>query len=138
VGFVAFSPLARGYLTGTLRDVSNFAPRDIRRNMPRFAPDNYTKNLQLLQRMSRLATEVGCSLAQLALAWLLARAPNLVPIPGTRSQAHLQENLAAERVKLSPAQVTELDALINQRTVAGLRYDAAAQADIDTEEFPAH
>lgn len=135
VGFVAFSPLARGYLTGKLRDVSNFTPRDIRRNMPRFSAENYARNLQLLEGVRAIAQEVGCTLAQLALAWVLARGPQVVPIPGTRSEAHLRENLGAVGVRLSAEVVRRLDGVINERTVVGLRYDAGAQADIDTEEF---
>jgi aryl-alcohol dehydrogenase-like predicted oxidoreductase len=137
VAFVAFSPLARGFLTGTLRDVSAFPPKDIRRSMPRFQPANYAANLALLDGVAELARAAGCTLAQLALAWLLARGPNIVPIPGTRSTAHLAENLGAAEVMLSAAAMQRLDALINPRTVVGPRYDAAAQADIDTEDFPA-
>jgi aryl-alcohol dehydrogenase-like predicted oxidoreductase len=135
VAFVAFSPLARGFLTGTLRDVSTFPPRDIRRNMPRFQPANYAANLRLLDGVAEVARAAGCTLAQLALAWLLARGPNIVPIPGTRSAAHLAEDLGAAAVTLSPEAMQRLDVLINPRTVVGPRYDAAAQADIDTEDF---
>jgi aryl-alcohol dehydrogenase-like predicted oxidoreductase len=136
VAFVAFSPLARGFLTGSLRDVSAFAPRDIRRNMPRFQPTNYAANLALLDGMAEVARAVGCTLAQLALAWLLARGPHIVPIPGTRSAAHLAEDLGAAAVTLGADAMQRLDALINPRTVVGPRYDSAAQADIDTEDFP--
>lgn len=135
IAFVAFSPLARGYLTGALRDVTQFAARDIRRNMPRFASDNYAKNLALVDQAARLSAEAGCTLAQLALAFLLARAPYITPIPGTRSIAHLEENIGAAEITLAPPLIARLDALINQRTVTGARYDQAAQADIDTEEF---
>jgi aryl-alcohol dehydrogenase-like predicted oxidoreductase len=93
VAFVAFSPLARGYLTGKLKDVSLFEPADIRRNMPRFAPDNYARNLALLQQIEQIAEEEGCSLAQLALAWLLGKGDNIIPIPGTTRLEHLRENI---------------------------------------------
>jgi aryl-alcohol dehydrogenase-like predicted oxidoreductase len=136
VAFVAFSPLARGFLTGTLRDVSAFPARDIRRNMPRFQPANYVANLALLDGVAKLARAEGCTLAQLALAWLLARGPHIVPIPGTRSRAHLAENLGAAQVTPSADAMERLDILINPGTVVGPRYDAAAQADIDTEDFP--
>jgi aryl-alcohol dehydrogenase-like predicted oxidoreductase len=132
---VAFSPVARGYLSGTLRDVSGFDANDIRRGMPRFAPENYPANLALLDDCSGVAREVGCTSAQLALAWLLARGEHVVPIPGTTSVAHLEENLGAVDVTLKPATIERLDALINQRTVAGARYNAATQSEIDTEEF---
>ncbi|HVK31189.1 MAG TPA: aldo/keto reductase, partial [Burkholderiaceae bacterium] len=136
IAFVAFSPLARAYLTGALRDVGAFDPKDIRRQMPRFEPAHYAKNLALLEGVAAIAREAGCTLAQLALAWLLHRGPHVIPIPGTTSAAHLAENLGASGVALTPAQIERLDALINQRTVTGSRYTAATQAEIDTEEFP--
>ena len=133
--FVAFSPLARGFLTGTLRDVSTFGERDIRRSMPRFEPVNYAANLKLLDGMADIAGSLQCSLSQLALAWLLAKAPHIIPIPGTRSLAHLQDDLGGAEVTLDAATMQRLEALINPRTVVGARYDAAAQAGVDTEEF---
>lgn len=133
--FVAFSPLGRAFLTGTLRDVSTLAPGDIRRAMPRFEPEAYAKNLTLLDGVAKLAAEVGCSMAQLALAWTLAKAPHIVAIPGTTRLAHLAENFAALDVRLSADVVAALDELINEKTVVGARYNAAAQADVETEEF---
>jgi aryl-alcohol dehydrogenase-like predicted oxidoreductase len=133
--FVAFSPLARGFLTGTLRDVSTLGERDIRRNMPRFEPANYAANLKLLDGMASIAAELKCTMSQLALAWLLAKAPHIIPIPGTRSVAHLQDDLGAADITLDAATMQRLEALINPRTVVGPRYDAAAQAGVDTEEF---
>ena len=135
VAFVAFSPLARGFLPGTLRDVSGFDAKDIRRAMPRFAPVAYAANLGLLDGVAQVAQEAGCSLAQLALAWLLQRAAHIIPIPGTTQTGHLDENLGALDVRLSPAQMQRLDALMNRHTVQGPRYNAATQAEIDTEEF---
>ncbi|HTT11933.1 MAG TPA: aldo/keto reductase [Burkholderiaceae bacterium] len=136
VAFVAFSPLARRYLTGTLRDVGGFAEKDIRRAMPRFEAENYAANLRLLEEFGSIARAVGCTQAQLALAWLLARGDNVVPIPGTTRVDHLRENMGALTVELDAATLGRLDALINQDTVAGARYSAATQAEIDTEEFP--
>jgi aryl-alcohol dehydrogenase-like predicted oxidoreductase len=133
--FVAFSPLARGFLTGTLRDVSTLGERDIRRSMPRFEPANYAANLKLLDGMASIAADLKCSMSQLALAWLLAKAPHIIPIPGTRSVAHLQDDLGAADITLDAATMQRLEALINQQTVVGPRYDAAAQAGVDTEEF---
>lgn len=133
--FVAFSPLGRGFLAGTLRDVATLEPKDLRRNMPRFEPATYAKNLTLLDGCAAIAREVGATPAQLALAWLLARGEHVIPIPGTTSPAHLRENLGAADLALDAAAVARLDALINQRTVQGARYDAAAQAGVDTEEF---
>ena len=133
--FVAFSPTARGYLTGTLRDVSALATQDIRRGMPRFEPANYAANLRLLDGLAPLAREAGCSMVQLALAWLLAQGEHIVPIPGTTSLLHLEENLGADGVRLTPAIVQRAGALINQHTVTGPRYNASTQTEIDTEEF---
>ena len=135
VSLVAFSPLARAFLTGALRDVSGFDAKDIRRGMPRFEPVHYAANLALLDGFGAIAREAGCTPAQLALAWLLARGERVIPIPGTTKLAHLEENLGAVDVVLGSGMVARLDALINQRTVAGARYSAATQAEIDTEEF---
>ena len=136
IGFVAFSPLARGFLCGELRDPSaELEPKDIRRAMPRFSSDNYPRNLQLLDGYRAMAGEVGCTMSQLALAWLLARAPFIVPIPGTRHPSHLVENVGAADITLSPGVIARLDALINQHTVHGPRYSQATQQEIDTEEF---
>ncbi len=135
VSLVAFSPLARAFLTGALRDVSGFDAKDIRRGMPRFEPAHYAANLALLDGFGRVAREAGCTPAQLALAWLLARGERVIPIPGTTKLAHLEENLDAVDVVLGGGIVARLDALINQRTVTGARYNAATQAEIDTEEF---
>ena len=133
--FVAFSPTARAFLTGTLRDVSALDAKDIRRAMPRFEPTNYAANLKLLDGLQVLADEAGCSMVQLALAWLLAQGDHVVPIPGTTSIAHLEENLGADAVRLSPAVLQRAGALINQHAVTGARYNAATQTEIDTEEF---
>jgi len=133
--FVAFSPLGRAFLTGVLRDVAALAPGDLRRSMPRFAPETYAKNLALLDGFAKLAADAGCSMAQLALAWTLAKAPHIVAIPGTTNLAHLEENFKALDVRLSADVMAALDALINEKTVAGPRYNAAAQADVETEEF---
>jgi aryl-alcohol dehydrogenase-like predicted oxidoreductase len=135
VTFVAFSPVARGFLGGTLRDVSGLDAKDIRRSMPRFAPEAYAANLTLLDGIAAVAREVGCTVAQLALAWLLARGEHIVPIPGTTSIAHLDEDLGACGVTLSAAQMAQLDAWVNPATVVGARYNAQSQTEVDTEEF---
>ena len=133
--FVAFSPVARGFLCDTLHDVSTLEAKDIRRAMPRFASDHYASNLRLLPAYKVLAFEAGCTPAQLALAWLLHKAPHIVPIPGTSSVDHLHENLSATSVKLSLDLIARVDALINQKTVAGHRYNAQSAREVDTEEF---
>jgi aryl-alcohol dehydrogenase-like predicted oxidoreductase len=135
--FVAFSPLARGYLTGALMDVAMFAAGDIRRPMPRFAPDAYAANLALLPEFSAVASERGCTMAQLALAWLLAKDGGIVPIPGTTRLDHLTENAGAAAIAVDADTIARLDRLINQHRVQGTRYPAAVQAEIDTEEFEA-
>jgi aryl-alcohol dehydrogenase-like predicted oxidoreductase len=135
--FVAFSPVARGFLCDALHDVSTLAPKDIRTAMPRFAPDNYAANLRLLPPYKALAAEAGCTPAQLALAWLLHKAPHIIPIPGTGSVDHLQEDLGAMAVKLDGGLMAKLEALINQQTVTGNRYSAQSASEVDTEEFAA-
>jgi len=135
--FVAFSPVARGFLCDALHDVSTLAPKDIRAAMPRFAPDNYAANLKLLPPYKALAAEAGCTPAQLALAWLLHKAPHIIPIPGTGSVAHLQEDLGAADVRLDAGVLAKLEALINQHSVTGHRYSAQSASEVDTEEFTA-
>lgn len=136
VTFVAFSPLARGFLTGMLYDPeTQFEAKDIRRQMPRFEAANYAKNLELLAEYIRIAGEVGCTPAQLALAWLLAKGEHIIPIFGTRQAEHLDDNVGSVAVKLDRSVVERLDTLINQQTVTGPRYTAATQQEIDTETF---
>ncbi len=133
--FVAFSPLARAFLCATLADIDTLAPTDIRRGMPRFKPEHYPANLALLPPYQALAADLGCTPAQLALAWLLHKAPHIVVIPGTTSPAHLRDNMGAASVTLSAQVLAKLDALINQQTVSGPRYDAQATSEVDTENF---
>lgn len=134
VTFVPFSPVARGFLCGPL-DIAGFDAKDIRRTMPRFAPDNFAANQKLLPGYKALAQEAGCSPAQLALAWLLHKGQNIVPIPGTTSVAHLMDDLGAVDVQLSADLMARLEALINQNTVSGNRYTAQANSEVDTEVF---
>jgi len=133
--FVAFSPLARAFLTGKLRDVSALEEKDIRRGMPRFYADNYAENLQLLSRVEKVAEAENMTLAQLALSWLLGRDDNIVPIPGTTRLDHLAENFSAVDLQLSSEAFEQLDQIMNQKTVSGTRYNPATQTEIDTEEF---
>jgi aryl-alcohol dehydrogenase-like predicted oxidoreductase len=134
VTFVAFSPVARGFLCGPL-DVNAFDTKDIRRTMPRFAPDNYAANLKLLPAYEVLAKEAGCSPSQLALAWLLHKGDDIIPIPGTTSVEHLLDDLAGVDVTLDAGLIDRVEALINQNTVAGDRYNAQANSEVDTETF---
>lgn len=133
--FVAFSPVARQFLTGKLTAVDHFCADDIRNTMPRFEADTYAENLELLTEYKTIADEVGCSQAQLALAWLLTRGEHVVPIPGTQNIAHMEENFHAASVNLSQDTVSRLDGLINEKTVKGGRYNPTIQKQIDTEEF---
>jgi aryl-alcohol dehydrogenase-like predicted oxidoreductase len=135
ITFVAFSPLARGFLTGALRDTSSMPPKDIRLAMPRFTPEHFPKNLHLLDGLARLAQEQGCTMGQLALAWVLVQGSHIVPIPGTTRLDHLKENVGATQVTLSRDMQDRLHALINPSTVSGARYPAAVQVEIDTEEL---
>ena len=133
--FVAFSPVARGFLCDALHDVSTLDAKDIRRAMPRFSPENYAANLKLLPPYKALAREAGCTPAQLALAWLLHKAPHIIPIPGTTNLAHLREDLEAAQVRLLPDLIARLEGLINQETVSGPRYSAQSAVEVDTENF---
>ena len=133
--FVAFSPLARGYLTGRLRDVDALIEKDFRRNMPRFFPDNYAENLKLVDQLSTLADTAGCTTGQLALAWLLHAGAHIIPIPGTTDADHLVENYRAGDLDLDENTLEMAGNIINRHTVTGARYAAATQAEIDTEQF---
>jgi len=132
--FVAFSPVARGFLCGPL-DIQGLDAKDIRKSMPRFTAENYAANFKLFAPYLELAKEADCSPAQLALAWLLHKAPHIIPIPGTTREQHLMDDLGAAQVKLSPDLVVRLEALINEHTVVGSRYNAQANSEVDTEVF---
>ncbi len=135
VTFVAFSPVARGFLCDALPDVGALGPKDIRNGMPRFEPGNYAANLALLPPYKALAREAGCTPAQLALAWLLHQGAGIIPIPGTTSVEHLHEDLAAAQVTLSSDVIVRAGDLINQQTVLGNRYSQQSRSEVDTEEF---
>jgi aryl-alcohol dehydrogenase-like predicted oxidoreductase len=134
---VAFSPLARAYLADGLPDVATLDDDDLRRRMPRFQPEAYAHNLTLLGPLRRMAQEHGCTPGQLALAWLLHQGEHVIPIPGTTRLAHLEENLGAADVRLDAEACETLARLFGRDRVAGERYGAATQAEVDTEQFPA-
>lgn len=135
VGFVAFSPLARGFLAdGVL--TNDFVAGDIRASMPRFQDPDFAHNLALANRFNAIASSAGCTPAQLSLAWVLSRAPFVVPIPGTRSIAHFDENRKAATLEVDPAVFRTVDRLFAPGAIAGRRYAPAAQAQIDTELLP--
>lgn len=130
--FVAFSPVARGMLAGAVRG-EDYEPGDIRRFMPRFVEPRLSRNLELVRRFDAVAADAGITPAQLALAWLLAKDDNIVPIPGTRSTRHLEEDVAAATIALAPETVAAVDAIFPPNALAGARYIAPMQAQIDTE-----
>ena len=135
VAFVAFSPVARGFLCDQLHDVSALEAGDIRRSMPRFSPANYAANVRLLDDYRALALTLGCSAAQLALAWLLHKAAHIIPIPGTTSVTHLHDDLQALQLQLSASDMAKLDALIHHGNVVGARYSEQGIKEVDTEVF---
>ena len=136
IAFVPFSPLARQFLTGHSPDLSGLGDDDIRAIIarPRFEPENFAENRKLLQPFGAIAASLGCSMAQLALAWLLAQGDFLLPIPGSKHMDWMIENLGAADVELDPGLVDELDLLINENTVAGNRYTDALMASTDSEK----
>ena len=131
VGFVAYSPLGRGFLTGALRSPEDFDADDYRRGSPRFQGENFGRNLALVEQVGRLAQDKGCTPGQLALAWVLAQDPHVVPIPGTRRRRHLDENVAALDVRLSPQELARLEAVFPLDAAAGGRYPAAMMASVN-------
>lgn len=135
VGFVAFSPVGRGFLAGAIRS-ADFEPGDIRPLWPRFSPENLPHNLILLERFCAIAQEAGITAAQLSLAWVLAQAPFIVPIPGTRRIERMLENNAAATIALRPDQIAAVDAIFTPGAVRGRRYPPDMQALVDTELLP--
>jgi aryl-alcohol dehydrogenase-like predicted oxidoreductase len=133
--FVAFSPVGRGSLCGTLRDPAALPNGDLRKSWPRFVGENWAKNLELIDAFGAIATGAGVTAAQLALGWVLAKGDHIVAIPGTANIAHLEENIARPDWHPDEATIAKIDTLINRETVAGPRYTPAMQATIDTEEF---
>jgi len=122
VGFVPYSPLGRGFLTGQIRRFEDLAADDQRRTQPRFQGDNFSKNLEIVARLNELAARKGCTAAQLALAWVLAQGGDIVPIPGTRRRHNLDENLAALAVVLTPAERDTISSIFPPGAAAGERY----------------
>ncbi|MGD0835651.1 MAG: aldo/keto reductase [Polyangia bacterium] len=125
IGFVAYSPLGRGFLTGQIKSFADLAPDDYRRHLPRFQGDNFAKNLVLLDRVREIAGRKGCTPAQLALAWVLAQGKDIIPIPGTKRRSYLEENVAASRISLSSEELQQIDEAAPKGSAAGLRYPAA-------------
>jgi aryl-alcohol dehydrogenase-like predicted oxidoreductase len=121
IGIVPYSPLGRGFLTGTVKK-NDFGDRDFRRMSPRFQGENFQKNLEIVQRVEEMAAEKKCTPAQLALAWVLAKGKDVVPIPGTKRRKYLDENLAALEISLTAADFARLDGIAPPGVAAGARY----------------
>jgi aryl-alcohol dehydrogenase-like predicted oxidoreductase len=122
IGFVAYSPLGRGFLTGRFRSPDDFDEGDVRRSNPRFAGENFQRNLDLVEHVEELAREKGCTPAELALAWVLSRGEDVVPIPGTKRRSYLEENAGASGVELTDADLARIEEAFPKHATAGDRY----------------
>ncbi|MBV9527375.1 aldo/keto reductase [Sphingomonas sp.] len=131
IGYVAYSPLGRGFLTGQFKSPDDFPEDDTRRNHPRFQGENFYKNLDLVKEVGRLAEEKGCTTAQLALAWVLAQGDDIVPIPGTKHRRYLDDNIGALDVQLSQEDLRRLDQILPPGAAAGLRYPEQSMAAVN-------
>ena len=131
IGFVSYSPLGRGFLTGQIKSFDDLAPDDYRRNAPRFQGENFQKNLDLVRRIEEIATEKHCTPAQLALAWVLAQGDDIVPIPGTKRRTYLEENIGALNVKLTDEDLKRIDEVAPKGVAAGMRYPEAGMAVVN-------
>ena len=131
IGFVAYSPLGRGFLTGRFRSIDDLPLDDYRRNSPRFQGDNFRRNLDLVERVGAIATRRRCTPSQLALAWVLAQGEDIVPIPGTKQRKYLEENVRAIEVELTPGDLAEIDEVAPQGAAAGARYNEGGMRTID-------
>ncbi|HKB59960.1 MAG TPA: aldo/keto reductase [Gallionellaceae bacterium] len=131
IGFVPYSPLGRGFLTGAITRPEQFAPDDFRRNSPRFQGANFNKNLELVTKVKQIAEHKGCTPGQLALAWVLAQGEDIVPIPGTKHRRYLEENVKALEVHLSPEDLREIEAIFPYGAAAGERYAEAAMKSLN-------
>lgn len=125
IGFVAYSPLGRGFLTGQIKQFEDLPPDDYRRQSPRFQGENFQKNLELVRKIEEIAQRKGCQPSQLALAWVLAEGEDIVPIPGTKRRQYLLENAAAVDIVLTPEDLQEIDEVLPQGVAAGTRYPEA-------------
>jgi aryl-alcohol dehydrogenase-like predicted oxidoreductase len=131
IGLVPFSPLGRGFLTGTARRAEDYPEGDFRRNDPRFQGENYEANMRAASIVERIAQQKGAKPGQVALAWLLAKGDDIVPIPGTKRRSYLEENIAAVSLRLTPDEITQLDRALSPDAVAGPRYNERLMATID-------
>jgi aryl-alcohol dehydrogenase-like predicted oxidoreductase len=134
IGFVAFSPLGRGFLSGSVKSLEGLDTNDVRRKLPRFEDGNLQHNIGLVERLEAAAREKGCSPAQLALAWLLAKGADIVPIPGTKRTRYVEMNAAATEIGLSAEDVAALDEIFPIDAAAGTRYSAASMRLLESEQ----
>lgn len=131
IGFVPYSPLGRGFLTGQIKSFDDLAADDYRRHAPRFQGENFQKNLELVARIGEIATEKNCTPAQLALAWVLAQGDTIVPIPGTKRRKYLEENVAALDVEITATDLKRIDEIAPKGVAAGTRYPEAGMAAVN-------
>lgn len=131
IGFVPYSPLGRGFLSGEIKSVDDLAPDDFRRTNPRFMGENFQKNLDLVTAVSEIAADKGVTAAQLALAWVLAQGDDLVPIPGTRRISTLEQNVAAAEIALTPEDLSRIEAVFPKDAASGHRYAEAARSALN-------
>ncbi len=131
IGFVAYSPLGRGFLTGQVKQIADLAPDDYRRNSPRFQGENFQRNLDLVTKVEEIARGKGCQPSQLALAWVLAQGNDILPIPGTKRRTYLDENLGALDVALSGQDIAAIDRALPHGTAAGTRYPESGMKNVN-------
>ncbi|WP_292057498.1 MULTISPECIES: aldo/keto reductase [unclassified Brevundimonas] len=131
IGFVPYSPLGRGFLSGEIKSIDDLAPDDFRRTNPRFAGDNFQKNLDLVDAVGAIAADKGVTAAQLALAWVLAQGDDLVPIPGTRRITTLEQNAAAADIVLTPDDLARIEAVFPRGAAAGERYAPGGMSSLN-------
>ncbi len=131
IAFVAYSPLGRGFLTGAFKTLDDLPADDWRRNSPRFQGENFAKNLERVAKIKQLAAAKGCTPSQLALAWVLAQGPDIVPIPGTKRSKYLDENLAAAQIKFSSDELAQIDAILPSGSAAGERYAPGGMQNVN-------
>ncbi len=130
IGFVAYSPLGRGFLSGAIRSVDDIPEGDWRRNAPRFQGENFTKNLAVVDKVRELAAGKGVTAGQLALAWVLAQGEDIVAIPGTKRRTYLEENVTASEVTLTRADLDAIEEVAPQGVTAGQRYPEGAMEKV--------
>jgi aryl-alcohol dehydrogenase-like predicted oxidoreductase len=130
IGFVPYSPIGRGFLSGELKSFDDLPADDTRRNMPRFQGANFSKNLDLVKKLAEIARRKGCTASQLALAWVHAQGSDIIPIPGTKRRKYLEENVAALDIRLSKQELQQIEEVFPAEAVAGGRYTAAMMAKV--------